>query len=88
MQEYLKKFIFFIILTIVAALIFRMALPKTFDVHIIGDVSTKTGVTGAVNANVSGTMKADVSGAVNANVSGDVNADVSGSVTTDSKIRF
>jgi phage-related protein len=54
MKEYLKKFIFFIILSIVAAIAFRMALPKTINVHIIGNISTTTDVTGSVNANVSG----------------------------------
>lgn len=49
MQEYLKKFIFFVILSIVAAIIFRMALPKTFNVRMIG----------AVNANVSGSVTTD-----------------------------
>ena len=54
MKEYLKKFTFFIILSIVAAIIFRVAFPKTMDVRIIGNVSTITGVSGIVNANVSG----------------------------------
>jgi hypothetical protein len=54
MKEYLKKFIFFITVSIVAAIIFRAAFPKTINVRIIGDVSTITGVSGIVNANVTG----------------------------------
>ena len=56
MKEYLKNFIFFIILIVIAAIVFRMAFPKTINVRIIGDISTTTGVTGAVNANVSGSV--------------------------------
>jgi hypothetical protein len=80
MKEYLKKFIFFLILTIVAAVIFRIAFPKTMDVRIIGNVSTITGVSGIVNTNVLGT--------VNANVSGDMNANVSGLINTKTKVKF
>lgn len=50
MKEYLKKFIFFIVLCFVAAFIFRMAFPKTINVRVIG----VTGISGAVDANVSG----------------------------------
>jgi hypothetical protein len=56
MKEYLKKFIFFLMLSIVAAIVFRMAFPKTINVRIIGNISTTTGVTGSVNANVSGSV--------------------------------
>jgi hypothetical protein len=42
MKEYLKKFIFFIILSIVIAIIFRIVFPKTIDVRIIGPVNTET----------------------------------------------
>ena len=42
MREYLKKFTFFIIISIVAAIIFRMAFPKTINVRIIGPVTTET----------------------------------------------
>ena len=54
MKEYLKKFIFFLILSIIAAIIFRLAFPKTINVRVIGDISTKTDVSGVVNASVSG----------------------------------
>lgn len=52
MKEYLKKFIFFIVLSFVAAIIFRMAFPKTINVRVIGI----TGISGAVDANVSGSV--------------------------------
>lgn len=54
MKEYLKNFIFFIILSIVAGIVFRISFPKTINVRIIGNISTITGVSGTVNANVSG----------------------------------
>jgi len=59
MKEYLKKFIFFIILSIVAAIIFRMAFPKTINVRIIGNISTITGVSGVVDANISGLVNTE-----------------------------
>jgi hypothetical protein len=49
MKEYLKKFIFFIILGVIGAVIFRMAFPKTINVHVMGDVSTKSDVSGSVD---------------------------------------
>ena len=42
MREYLKKFVFFIMIIIVAAIIFRIALSKTINVRIIGPVNTDT----------------------------------------------
>jgi hypothetical protein len=56
MKEYLKKFIFFLILSIVFGIVLHIALPKTMDVRIIGNVSTITDVSWGVNANVSGLM--------------------------------
>jgi hypothetical protein len=49
MKEYLKKFIFFVLLSTVAAVVFRMAFPKTINVRIIGDISTITNVSGSVD---------------------------------------
>ena len=42
MKEYIKKFIFFIILSVIAAVVFRIILSKTINVRIIGPVSTET----------------------------------------------
>ncbi len=56
MKEYLKKLIFFTILSMIAGIILRIALPKTMNVRIIGNVSTITNVSGDVNANVSGSV--------------------------------
>jgi len=64
MKEYIKNFIFFVVLSVVAAIAFRLAFPKTIDVRVIGNISTITGVSGAVNANVSGLVNAKVSGSV------------------------
>jgi len=49
MKEYLKMFIFFMIISIVGAIIFRVAFPRTITVRVIGDVSTKSEVSGAVD---------------------------------------
>lgn len=59
MKEYIKKLIFFIMLSIVAAIVFRMAFPRTINVCIVGDVSTITDVSGGVNANVSGLINTE-----------------------------
>lgn len=56
MKEYIKKFIFFVILSIVFGIILHIALPKTMDVRIIGNISTKTNISGDVNASVSGSV--------------------------------
>lgn len=88
MKEYLKNFVIFIILSFVAAVIFRIVLPKTMDIRILGNVTTITGVSGIVNANVSGAVNANVSGAVDANVSGGVDANVSGLIKTKTKVGF
>jgi hypothetical protein len=42
MREYLKKFVFFVIIIIVAAVIFRIILSKTINVRITGPVNTDT----------------------------------------------
>lgn len=55
MKEYIKKFIFFLLASIVAAVIFRMAFPKTINVRVIGT----TGISGVVNANVSGLINTE-----------------------------
>lgn len=44
MKEYLKKFFIFIVLCIVAAAIFRMAIPKTMNVRVVDSVDTQTKV--------------------------------------------
>ena len=56
MKEYLKKFIFFFILIIIFGIILRLALLKTINVRIIGDISTKSKVSGDVNASVLGSV--------------------------------
>jgi len=44
MKEQLKKFGIFIVLCIVAAVIFRMAIPKIINVRIVDSVNTETKV--------------------------------------------
>jgi len=42
MKEYVKKFIFFVIISIVFGIVLHLALRKTINVRIIGDISTHT----------------------------------------------